>query len=179
MKNPFPWFRSSEKISLSPNTLFARIKDKSDENYYYWNGNILGTPLLQDIIPFNILSPTNKTSQLMIWIGEQKVTAQTHYDIEYNFYVQVFGRKKWIMFPPEAHWELYLFPRLSPHYRQSQVSLLAEVDKSKYPLFISTKPYQVKDQIQLSVIEETNFQIIRLYWKKEIFYTSLLIGFIV
>lgn len=138
-----PWYRTSERIQIHPSSLFERIKDKQDENFYYWNSELFGTPLVQDLIPFNFLSPVNKTSQLVLWIGKEKVTAQTHYDVEYNFYVQIFGRKKWIMFPPEAHWELYLFPRLSPHYRQSQVPLTALVDNSKFPLFITTKPYEV------------------------------------
>ena len=44
-----------------------------------------------------------------------------HFDLFHNFYVQIQGRKKFVLFPP-AQWEqLYLYPILHPGGRSAQV----------------------------------------------------------
>jgi hypothetical protein len=44
-----------------------------------------------------------------------------HADWVHNFYTQVAGRKRFILFPPEDFWSMYLFPAIHPSSRQSQV----------------------------------------------------------
>lgn len=46
-----------------------------------------------------------------------------HYDYFQNFYHQIHGRKRFLIFPPELHVELDLYPALHPAHRSAQVTL--------------------------------------------------------
>jgi hypothetical protein len=61
-----------------------------------------------------------------------------HYDLNYNFHVQVFGEKHFLLFPPEEHEKVYLFPRIHPHHRRSQIDL-DHIDINKFPRFLAAK----------------------------------------
>ena len=50
------------------------------------------------------------------------VTARLHYDTSHNFYVQIQGRKKFVLLPPEAHLQTKLYPSLHARYRHGQIS---------------------------------------------------------
>jgi hypothetical protein len=49
-----------------------------------------------------------------VWIGGKDVSSQTHYDCADNFYVQITGRKRVVLFPPAMHATWHLFPRYAP-----------------------------------------------------------------
>ncbi len=49
-----------------------------------------------------------------------------------NFYVQLYGHKRFLLFPPEDYHKLPLSPRLGPHYRQIQVDF-SVLDTELYP----------------------------------------------
>ena len=84
----------------------------------------------------NIINNNNNhPPQVNLWAGSAGVTATTHYDIEYNFFLQSFGRKRFILLPPEQHHNMYLQSSLHPQWRQSQAT---NINNSKslrlYPL---------------------------------------------
>ena len=60
-----------------------------------------------------------------VWVGGHGVSSQIHYDGAHNFYLQIHGRKRAVLFPPGTHEAWQLFPRLHPHHRQSQVDFFA------------------------------------------------------
>jgi hypothetical protein len=66
-----------------------------------------------------------------VWIGAAGSTTHTHYDISENFYAQIYGVKRFVLFPPEETENLYLYPFLHPGAQQSQVSF----DSPDYELF--------------------------------------------
>ncbi len=90
------WKRSKKTIkSMSLKEVMAKIRER-DGNYYYWNGDVLNAKgITGDLQPLGMLSPDGKPKYVHLWIGQQGVTAHTHYDVEHNFYVQIYGRKKW------------------------------------------------------------------------------------
>jgi hypothetical protein len=45
-----------------------------------------------------------------------------HYDLFRNFFIQIIGHKKVIVFPPSQWEQLYLFPILHPGGRSAQVN---------------------------------------------------------
>ena len=49
-----------------------------------------------------------------MWLGPGGATTHTHYDISYNFYAQIYGVKRFVLWPPEEHQNLYLYPFLHP-----------------------------------------------------------------
>ena len=59
---------------------------------------------------------------IRLWSGEAGVTAQTHYDHVENFFVQLQGYKRVVLYPPSDAAPLHPFPSLHPSYHQSQVT---------------------------------------------------------
>jgi hypothetical protein len=57
-----------------------------------------------------------------------------HYDLSYNFFVQITGTKTFLLLPPENHKNIYMFPRVHPHHRRSQANLTA-IDLEVFPKF--------------------------------------------
>lgn len=69
-----------------------------------------------------------------IWLGPSGATTQAHYDVQDNFYAQLYGRKRFIIFPPEQHRQMHLNGFLHSAAQQSQVDL-EEPEYEKTPLF--------------------------------------------
>jgi len=69
------------------------------------------------------------------WFGPAGATTHTHYDISHNFYAQIYGIKRFILFPPEQNENLYLFPFLHPGAQQSQVNF-DDPNLRMFPKFI-------------------------------------------
>ena len=44
----------------------------------------------------------------MLWLGPAGATSALHFDLHHNFNVQLFGRKKWVIFPRAQQDSLYL-----------------------------------------------------------------------
>lgn len=63
---------------------------------------------LPNMLRFSICSPL----QVNLWVGRAGIVTHTHYDCTYNFFVQLQGRKRFTLFPPDHN--LYLFPCLHP-----------------------------------------------------------------
>ena len=102
------WKQASNTINnVLMSDLFNYIQNTSDSNYYYWNGPLPGKFLVYFLTnhhvdklksnaePFDFLKIDNTTVRPFLWIGEQGATAHTHYDVQHNFYVQLYGRKRW------------------------------------------------------------------------------------
>jgi oxalate decarboxylase/phosphoglucose isomerase-like protein (cupin superfamily) len=69
-----------------------------------------------------------------VWFGPSGATTQAHYDVHDNFYAQLYGRKRFILFPPEQYRELYLNGFLHSGAQQSQVDL-EHPDYERFPRF--------------------------------------------
>ena len=70
-----------------------------------------------------------------IWSGGRNLTAVPHFDYPANFYVQVFGKKTWVLFDLRAMWSLHMCPAASPSWRHGQVDVTQWEDiKEEYPL---------------------------------------------
>lgn len=52
-----------------------------------------------------------------------------------NFYTQVVGHKRFLMFPPSNFWALYLFPPAHPASRASQVNFNDPRQQQHFPEF--------------------------------------------
>ncbi len=67
----------------------------------------------------SFLSLNPARSSINVWLGPRGATAHCHYDGYYNFYVQIYGRKRFVLFPPTAHQVLGVYPFLHPHHAQA------------------------------------------------------------
>jgi lysine-specific demethylase 8 len=76
-----------------------------------------------------------------VWIGGGGATSHCHFDVYHNFYIQIYGRKRFLLFPPEEHTNLYLYPYLHPASLQSQVDF-ENPNYKAFPNFKNAKGIQ-------------------------------------
>ncbi|KJE93403.1 hypothetical protein CAOG_08762 [Capsaspora owczarzaki ATCC 30864] len=57
-----------------------------------------------------------------VWMGCKGAVTQTHYDAAYNLFTQIHGRKRFLLTAPDEVERFFLYPRLHPSHRQSQVN---------------------------------------------------------
>eukprot|EP00043_Microstomoeca_roanoka_P012818 m.124727 g.124727 ORF g.124727 m.124727 type:complete len:606 (-) comp15598_c4_seq3:443-2260(-) len=93
--------------------------------------------------PFMVLQPgfdpdnEHLFRQTHIWIGGRQTSTPVHFDLFHNFFVQIVGRKRILLFPPAQWQHLYLYPLLHPAGRSAQVNLDVPLydQKHSFPLF--------------------------------------------
>ena len=66
-----------------------------------------------------------------LWIGGGGIISHTHYDMSHNMYVQISGRKRFLLSSPEDFSKMYLHPRGHPGNFKSQVNWEDEIPGSK------------------------------------------------
>ncbi|KAJ1500730.1 hypothetical protein HMI54_010592, partial [Coelomomyces lativittatus] len=155
--NIFRWTAPSEQVLLTLREFFERVErnytgTNNKKEYLYFSGSFDDFPEVE-----NDLSPSEEIDSWlrvrledghdiepikMVWIGAKGVTAHTHYDSLYNFFIQLHGHKTFLLSPPSAYNSLYLYPTIHPSYRQSQVDF-ERVDSTKFPKFHDIPLYQV------------------------------------
>jgi len=122
-------------------------------SYYYKNvgPNTPFKPLLGDISPYKWFVVDRNAAQRLkrtgvrraggnpggqatavMWFGMKGVRSTIHYDESYNFYVQLFGNKRWYMAPPQYYSSCYLHPMAHPSTRQCQLDW-PHTDVDKFP----------------------------------------------
>lgn len=114
-----------EKMTLGDFAERSRNPEKHGFMYYTQpldkfvdDGNGFMHPL-----KIGVPEPGRKTST-QLWMGSPGVTTHTHIDIVHNFYCQVSGRKRFIIFSDQVlTTSLYLFPVIHPNHRRSQAPL--------------------------------------------------------
>ena len=82
----------------------------------------LGPPLpgVAELRPVQDTDPA-----LFLWMGKAGVATNAHWDDVHNFFVQISGRKRFLLFPPSATPLMYPYPKLHPSSRQSQINFSA------------------------------------------------------
>ena len=56
-----------------------------------------------------------------LWLGRAGLMTYNHYDAQYNFFIQIQGRKRFYFAPPTE--DMYEYPCLHPHFGHSQVNI--------------------------------------------------------
>jgi hypothetical protein len=108
---------------MKSKTFFKRLLNPKAGEFLYYTGDLgLGSALLPDISPLDELCLSPGEQNIFVWIGQPSVTTHLHMDTYENFFVQVHGTKKFLLFPPSEHMNLYPFPFLHPSH--AQVGLL-------------------------------------------------------
>jgi hypothetical protein len=57
-------------------------------------------------------------TEAILWVGSRGATAQAHYDLSDNFYVQLLGQKTFLLLPPDT--EMRVHSSLHKNHRQSR-----------------------------------------------------------
>uniref|UniRef100_A0A6P6XT66 Uncharacterized protein LOC113791102 n=1 Tax=Dermatophagoides pteronyssinus TaxID=6956 RepID=A0A6P6XT66_DERPT len=88
-------------------------------------------------------SESNEELHSTIWIGTANSCTPCHQDTYgYNFVGQLYGRKQWILFPPNNIRNLY--PTRIPYEESSifsQINFQKKINLEQYPLFQQCRPY--------------------------------------
>jgi hypothetical protein len=90
---------------------------------------MLENPALRELITTDRLPRLN---QLHMFVGSARTLYHCHYDIQPNLHVQLVGRKRFILFPPEEYERLHPFPVHHDYDRRAQIDLDAP-DDSLFP----------------------------------------------
>ena len=131
-KNKFPTGKAIEqKVRTTFRRLMTPSKDPFSAKYFSMSLADFEAPMRNDFEAqsclFNRVSqevedPSSNVSH--VWISTGKPTTAMHYDAQFNVFLQIIGRKTFILVPPSELRRLYLFPWLSDLSRQCGVDNL-------------------------------------------------------
>lgn len=62
-----------------------------------------------------------REARQLLWVTSPGIRTHTHFDDDHNFNIQVIGRKRWVLWPPNQTRNLCPFPRLHPLRHKSRV----------------------------------------------------------
>ncbi|XP_047487704.1 hypoxia-inducible factor 1-alpha inhibitor-like [Penaeus chinensis] len=124
----------TRRVDMSFPEFVRKLKEwkEGDERIYLQQGlnNTVGQAIVMDFLQFNwewlnVLQKKNNwgplTSNLLL-VGMESNITPVHYDEQQNFFCQLVGYKRCILFAPEYYDRLYPYPVYHPHDRQSQVA---------------------------------------------------------
>mmetsp|Transcript_22324 Transcript_22324/g.75146 ORF Transcript_22324/g.75146 Transcript_22324/m.75146 type:complete len:446 (-) Transcript_22324:374-1711(-) len=80
-------------------------------------------------------------SSNLLLVGQKGNVTPAHYDEQQNLLAQLVGRKRVLLFPPEAWRQLYPYPRCHPHDRQTLLDFAAP-DLGRFPRFAEARPLE-------------------------------------
>lgn len=76
---------------------------------------------------------------LQLWAASAGACTQAHYDVADNVFIQLHGRKEFLVWPPQYHEALHLFPDSHPRSRKSMLRI-EEPDLARHPLAVALPP---------------------------------------
>jgi Cupin-like domain len=94
----------------------------SSRYLHYLGGGLTDLPLSlrRDVLVDDGLFITEVDRDIPLWIGGRGSAAQLHYDFAHNLYVQVVGRKRFLLAAPSLLPSVQLYPALHPSHRTAQ-----------------------------------------------------------
>ena len=112
---------------------------------HYYFGSVPDS-LRDDVMPDNLLYNTErdyKARKQFMWISSAGMITHTHFDQDYNFFVQLVGKKRFTLWSPLQHELMYVYPRVHPMWHKSRVNYRA-VDLEKFPAFSQARGKQIE-----------------------------------
>jgi tRNA wybutosine-synthesizing protein 5 len=130
-----------EKLSFDNALTFFCSKDRVSKSYYLQQTSIgeISAELLDDLqlpewsLASDLMYPPN------LWIGGAGCVSPLHYDMAYNFLVQVKGRKELIIFSPED--SMYLYPSGKQGGGHLSDVNLDNIDIHQFPMYTFAQPF--------------------------------------
>lgn len=148
---PFPGNYTNERLDLltivEDKTLDVEKTSKRLYSYHSGPFEKWGADMEANVTPMDKLRavPKEMSDQFgddaahgIIHVGEAGVAAQIHHDRNRNFFGQITGTKRVLLFEPASHFNLYVYPITHPSRRQSQVHFLdgeGNVNTTAFPGF--------------------------------------------
>eukprot|EP01118_Nematostelium_gracile_P001414 TRINITY_DN11445_c0_g1_i1.p1 TRINITY_DN11445_c0_g1~~TRINITY_DN11445_c0_g1_i1.p1 ORF type:complete len:418 (-),score=99.69 TRINITY_DN11445_c0_g1_i1:7-1224(-) len=122
---------------------FKTFQEGKKAMYFMMNMKYATPSMRGDVIYSTFSVPYAPPMEVNLWMGTPRVTTPAHYDMVHNFYAQIAGKKRFILFDASEADKLYTFPALHPSARQSQINFNDPSCYSKYPNFKNIKVQEV------------------------------------
>lgn len=133
------------KDVLVPGDTFFELMETPGDSHFYASGDIgllkLDGLYTEDSLREVAFPLRFGQTQVNFWFSTTNVTAYTHYDTSDNLHVVIYGKKRFLFFPPSAHLQMKPYPCLHELYRQVQVRMQAF--KETWLFILSFKTVQV------------------------------------
>lgn len=143
--NPDESHEDSINQSYLPESKFSEIASAIIENrqnikYYIQQVDIRRQfPCLVPDLAFSTMMPYDVVN---LWFGSAGVCTQLHFDIGPNMFVQIYGRKRFLLYPPSMTEYLYKYP---DNCRMPHLSYLdlKNLDLSRFPRAGKAFPWRI------------------------------------
>ncbi|XP_063790121.1 HSPB1-associated protein 1 isoform X2 [Pseudophryne corroboree] len=139
------WIQGNSQEEFGPFSQCDRTEFWAYADYKYLAALFNDRPeILQDISWADFGFPGRDGRESTLWVGSLGANTPCHIDsYGCNLVLQVEGRKKWHLFPPED--TAYLYPTRIPYEESSVFSKVNVVnpDRNRYPLFSAAHPYVI------------------------------------
>lgn len=136
-------FSSSHFFQCVQSAAAGACSDGYKGHYYFGQ---VPESLKKDVIPDRFLYNTEKdrlAAKQFMWVSSAGMITHTHFDQDYNVFVQLVGRKRFTLWPPVQHELLYTYPRVHPMWHKSRVNQ-RDVDSAQFPAFSRARGVQVE-----------------------------------
>lgn len=114
------------------------------KGHYFFGA--LPDALRSDLKPDRFLYNTDKDyeeKKQFMWISSAGMITHTHFDQDFNFFVQLLGKKRFTLWAPSQHELMYVFPRVHPMWHKSRLNFRAP-DLLRFPQFAKTRALQIE-----------------------------------
>lgn len=124
--------------TMAASQLVHRVVHESTPPWYYYSA-ALNSSAPFSLEPFDVLSQSGRVPRAHqdpniranLWVSSANATSPLHYDASHNVFVQVVGRKRFLLVPPSrAHDGLALYSVHHPCHRASARGNVAELLES-------------------------------------------------
>ncbi|XP_062504731.1 uncharacterized protein LOC134181477 [Corticium candelabrum] len=141
-------FRLPYTVRNTTNDEFFRsIRNESETIYggcYYFTD--MPDELKPDVDPHEPLFVTHEDVERFkqfLWVSSSGMITHTHFDQDYNFFVQIYGEKEFTLWLPSEHAQMHVFPRVHPMWHKSRVNL-RRPDLDQFPHFAKSRAYKAR-----------------------------------
>jgi len=140
----FQEYHKEIKMSLSDYSKAIASGNTSDGRRIYMGGQPVSEyfPELQSEIHFDKLLPEKKITLKHLWYGPGGNTTGLHYDSQYNFFIQLYGNKRFLLSEPDSFLNLYPRSAFSNYPRVTNFNPL-KPDFERYPKARKVKYFDV------------------------------------
>jgi len=99
-------------------------------------------PELSALVAIDRYFPEHAIWEQNLWFGPAGCMTGLHFDIPKNFFMQIEGRKKFYLVPPNSRNKLYAYPAMSVRPNFSRVDLTSNFE-TEFPLVAQTERYEI------------------------------------
>lgn len=132
--------------NMTNSEFFQFVKNGTEGGCYYFTDMI--DALKPDVTPHNLLFVTQEDLQRFkqfLWVSSPGMVTHTHFDQDYNFFVQIYGEKEFTLWLPPEHVHMHMFPRVHPMWHKSRVNF-NRPDLEQFPHFRKARAYKARLQ---------------------------------